>query len=352
MKKLNVEELFPAREQEQRWKRIRDFWDGQDVGGDLYSTFTGKAQYRQVEDASRCVEAFLEVLKIESELPGENIPAFFPDMNATMLASAFGGEIHLGEQGGMWVDPVVREPEDVEKLAEPHYRAGRVGEGFRRYEMIIERVNGKVALRPPDMQGPLSTASLLWQQDRFMMAMYDAPEAVHRLLNLVTDYLIGLLRYVRSTYDYVMEPFWPFIAMPPELGCSITEDFMPLLPPDLYREFGLPYTTRMAREFGGIYIHCCGDWMQHIDAVKQIPGLRGMDVSYPHTDPEVVFSELPADVVLNYGCSSQGVARFPRPSDFLRWLLDLAPRERRFFFLLHDGDEDDLGRCVKIIEGR
>jgi len=352
MKKLNVEELFPAEQQEQRLEVARRFWNGEDVGGDLYCTYAPRVQYRQLEDAGECVRGFLEALKVESGLPGQNIPAFFPDMGATMVASAFGGTVRVGEQGGVWLEPLVKEPADVDALSLPDYRAGRIGEGLRRYEMVLENVEGKVALRPPDLQGPLSTASLIWEQSRFMLAMYDAPEAVHRLLNLVTDYLIGLLHYVRSTYDYVLEPFWPFITIPPEVGCSITEDFMPLLPPELYREFGLPYTTRMAREFGGIYIHCCGRWQQHIAAIKEIPGLVGMDVAYCETDPEVVFSELPEHVVLNYGCSSQGAPEYPRYSDFLRWLLSIAPPQRRFFFLLDGSDEEELKRCIEIIEGR
>ena len=352
MNKLDVEQLFPAEQQELRLETARRFWNGEDVGRDMFCTCASQVQYRQLEDADQCVQGFLESLKVESGLPGDNIPAFFPDMGATMVASAFGGTVRVGEKGGVWLEPLVRAPADVDALVFPPYTAGRIGEGLRRYEMVLENVKGKVALRPPDLQGPLSTASLIWEQSGFMLAMYDAPQAVHRLLSIVTDYLIGLVRYVRSTYDYVLEPFWPFITMPPEVGCSITEDFIPLLPPELYREFGLPYTTRMSREFGGIYIHCCGRWQQHVAAIKEIPGLKGMDVAYSETPPELIFDELPEQVVLNYGCSSQGAPEFPNHSDFLQWLLGIAPPERRFFFLLGDSDKEDLRRCVEIIEGR
>lgn len=351
-RKLDIRKLFPPEQQAQVWDRVRRFWAGEDVGRDLFSVFTSKVEFRQAADREVCVSGFLEALEIESRLPGDNVPAFFPDMTPMMVPGAFGGREVVGEKGNVWLEPVVKEPEDVERLEVPEFAVRRIGEGFKRYEMITESADGEVYLRPPDLQGPLSTASLLWQQDRFLMAMYDAPEAVHRLLEIVTDFLIGLIHYTRNTYEHVVDPFWPFIVMPTSVGCSITEDLLPLLPPDLYREFGLPCTKRMAEEFGGIYIHCCGRWEQHMDAVLEIPGLKGMDVAYPESHPETVLSRLPDDVVTNWIISSRGADEYPRYSDFLRVLLDVASQEKRFFFLFSDADEGDLQECVRIVENR
>lgn len=349
MNKVNVNRLFPADVMARRWDDVRRFWAGQDDIGILYTVYSAAEAYRQQEDAEVCVQRFLKLLEKESRLPGWNFPAFFPDMGATMVASAFSGRVVRGE-GQIWTEPAVRRPEDVERLNPLPYDEGRIGEGLRRYEMVCERVNGPVYLRPPDMQGPLSTSSLVWQQDAFLMAMRDEPAAVHKVLDIVTDYLIGLVRYVRSRYKQTIEPFWPLIGMPTDVGCSITEDFMPLISGDMYREFGLPYTRRMAEAFGGICIHCCGNWRQHLDAIAEVPGLVAMDICYPESDPAQVFERLPQNVAFTWGVSTRGSARMPHFDEFLRILLDVAGRERRFYFLLCDGDPAQMGRCVEVIE--
>ncbi len=71
---------------------------------------------------------------------------------------------------------------------------------------------------------------------------------------------------------------WPYNWLPDDLGVVFTEDLMPLLSPELYREFGVPYLKRLADTFGGAFIHCCGEFEQHLPALvdqrRQYPGLR------------------------------------------------------------------------------
>jgi hypothetical protein len=95
----------------------------------------------------------------------------------------------------------------------------------------------------------LNTASLLWQQEEFMIAMYNEPAQVHELLEQVTEHIIHIIRAMKKSIGNICGPVWPYIWLPTDIGVGITEDYMPLLSPKLYREFGIPYVEKISREF-------------------------------------------------------------------------------------------------------
>ena len=49
----------------------------------------------------------------------------------------------------------------------------------------------------------------------------------------------------------------------------------------MYREFGVPYNSRISREFGGIVVHSCGDVQYVVSAMMDIDGLKGLDFTIP-----------------------------------------------------------------------
>ncbi|MCL2175935.1 MAG: uroporphyrinogen decarboxylase family protein, partial [Treponema sp.] len=59
------------------------------------------------------------------------------------------------------------------------------------------------------------------------------------------------------------------------------DDTAALLSPNLYREFGLKYNAMLAKEFGGIVVHSCGDVSNVAEAMMEIPGLKGLDFTIP-----------------------------------------------------------------------
>ena len=63
-------------------------------------------------------------------------------------------------------------------------------------------------------------------------------------------------------------PGGPYVSLPAELGVCLTQDYMPLLGPEIYRVFELPRLKRIAEAFGGVYIHCCGEYARHLPALR------------------------------------------------------------------------------------
>jgi hypothetical protein len=107
------------------------------------------------------------------------------------------------------------------------------------------------------------------------------PDEVHALLEKITEATIGYIKemFKRITNLYgVSHEFW---YVPKEMGVRISDDTAALLSPDLYRQFGVKYNAMIAKEFGGIVVHSCGDVSNVAAVMMEIPGLRGLDFTSP-----------------------------------------------------------------------
>ena len=161
-----------------------------------------------------------------------------------------------------------------------------------------------------------------------------------------------MYKYFRDAFPDADLVSWPFVYMPPRMGVGMTEDFMHLLSPGLYEEFGLPYVNRIAREFGGVFLHCCGVFKQHLPVVKRIENLRGLDTMYAFSHPDELNEAFPDVVHTMWLDYAEGVRSFAGEGymGFLRFLLDHTPRGiRRIHFPVAD-DETELLLQIDMIK--
>ena len=56
-----------------------------------------------------------------------------------------------------------------------------------------------------------------------------------------------------------------------------------VLSPKLYREFALPYVNEVSEEFGGVFIHSCGNILHQLDNLAQVHNLRGLNFGVSET---------------------------------------------------------------------
>ncbi|MCL2266914.1 MAG: uroporphyrinogen decarboxylase family protein, partial [Treponema sp.] len=107
------------------------------------------------------------------------------------------------------------------------------------------------------------------------------PDEVHALMEKITEATIGYIKemFKRITNLYgVSHEFW---YVPKSTGIRISDDTAALLSPKLYREFGVKYNSMIAKEFGGVVVHSCGDVSNVAEAMMEIPGLTGLDFTIP-----------------------------------------------------------------------
>jgi hypothetical protein len=283
-----------------------------------------------------------ENLHAQAALPGCNLPSIHADFGTVSTARHWGGAIRLGAEGKPHIAAVADDPAAIlaiepRPVDDPEQDAARGLELYRRAQELLGDAQGGLWLRSPDMQGPLNTAALLCEQSSFMLAMHDAPELVHRLLDRIDELLIAYQDHLRQgAPGRLAGNIWPWTVLPPELGVALTEDYMPLLSAESYRDFGIPHLARLAHRFQGVQIHCCGRWGRHVPALLA-SGIRIRAVEFHHpftTLAEVLpLAEAGAVLVPYFNDREQPGAD---PWDFLAELLRVAPPWARFWFALGD----------------
>jgi hypothetical protein len=136
----------------------------------------------------------------------------------------------------------------------------------------------EVHIYHPDLQGPFDVAHLLWGPDIFL-AMYDCPDRVHALLDLVTrTYIIWLKHWKEALGEgNDLTAHWSLMMRG---GAMLRDDTAVMLRGAQYREFVQPYDQRVLDAFGGC-IHFCGRGDQFIEAMATSRNLYGINASQP-----------------------------------------------------------------------
>ena len=324
---------------------VRDFWSGK--GRYLVSIYAASENYRQNFDLDQALPQAVRQLEMQARLPGINLPTFFPDWGTISTARYWGGKVQFDSTGGnIFIHPAAQTVEQALRLQprpldDPEMDASR---GLRFFKRVKEALHtDRLWLRSPDMQGPLNTAGLVLNQEAMFVAMYEQPEQVHTYLEKVTGFLIEYARFLRDgSGEKVCGNIWPYTFFPQELGIAFTEDLLPLISSRLYREFGLPQLERLGEVFGGLHIHCCGDYGRHISTLKaaRLP-LRAVEFHHPATTIEELAPLAEETVFIPYILLHKQ-DRFEGVGDYYRWLLANTPKYFRYWFAFADDSPEAL----------
>ena len=209
-------------------------------------------------------------------------PNIKPNQGINIIAGAFGCECKPNDEADPWVTAIINEDnvDDVFKLKVPDPVNNPYFEQAWKHVEALQ-AKSKIPLRVVNVPSPLVTASLIWEYTSFIEATLVYPDEVHALMEKITEATIGYIREMlkRITNLYgVSHEFW---YVPKEMGIRVSDDTAALLSPNLYREFGVKYNSMIAKEFGGIVVHSCGDVSNVAEAMMEIPGLRGLDFTIP-----------------------------------------------------------------------
>lgn len=345
-----LHEIFPLELLAARRAQVSAFWAGEIRA--LASCTSSHRSYRQLGEVAAMAACIRENLSHQATLPGCNLPCIHADFGTVSTARHWGGRIRLGAEGKPHIEPVAEDPEAILALtprpvAAPDQDAARGLALLDAARAQLDDHAGELWLRSPDMQGTLNTAALICEQTSFMLAMHDRPDLVHRLLDRVCEVLISYQDHLRSAVPgRLAGNIWPWTVLPPGSGVALTEDYMPLLGVDGYRDFGIPYLARLAHRYGGVQIHCCGRWGRHVPTLLA-SGIRIRAVEFHHpftTLAEVLpLAEAGAALVPFFNDRDQPGAD---PWHFYQELLRTAPPWARFWFAFGDepGAQDFVRR--------
>ncbi|NQT92969.1 MAG: hypothetical protein HQ559_09420 [Lentisphaerae bacterium] len=252
----------------------------------------------QLADPMVMLEDHLGAIRSCLEIGDDGVPVIRVDFGTAQVPAAFGCELGIPENN----TPAARTHslkniQDVYALEKPPLDAGWYGKLDEWTALWLEHLPKGVHIQHPDIQSAFNSALLIRGSD-LLMDMYDDPEAVGALLDLVTDFMIDMTRHVREAITD--DPDWFF-----DWGClwkgsaRISNCSMHMISAEFYREQVLPRDIRFMEAMGGGRIHYCGSQGEVIDDFCTIPSLTGLDIDVGCHDPFEVCERLPEHVVLH-----------------------------------------------------
>jgi len=334
-----------------RKERLRRFWRGEDIGRPPVSFIPYDMTPRQKFDEEKQFKLAAPYILRIMELPGDTIPVFWPDMGTIALASVFGGDILRESESDLnWIKPVFSSLEEAVTIEMPDVLSGQVKVEFDRCRRWRDMTKGKWPVSPPDMQGPVSIASMLIDQSELIVGMYEKPDIVKRILRVCADVILEVLKIYEMEFgEALAHSTWPHVWFPRDFGMMLTQDSIPSLSPRLYEEFELPLVKELSEKAGGLYIHCCGVFEYALEGLKQVPNIIGIDHAYPHSRAEVIIEKLGVQTVITSNPSSQGETEFPTLDKYIEFLQTALPEGARMWYVLPADLPEVASRSLEVL---
>jgi uroporphyrinogen-III decarboxylase len=222
------------------------------------------------------------------------VPYLVPWFGTIVAASAFGCEIKYHPKQDPAADPryyPVKTADDIKKLQVPDPDKDGLMPKVLDYLRYM-RENSFLPVGITDFQGPLTTANQLMGYDKLIYLMFDQPKMMHALMDVVTE---ALIVWIKAQKEVIGEPLdWCIsdqqVYTGEHAGIWFSDDDAVLMSPDTYREFVVPYNSRILQAFGGGCIHYCGDATHHAENFKNTEGLRALNIYNLYNIPS--FAEL------------------------------------------------------------
>jgi len=218
------------------------------------------------------------------------------DTSSLLHGSVYGNPIRYPEGSTPWLDHIVRSADDVRKLITDMEQAdlasaGLVTEFVRRYTALGRPYAHRILHDVTSVHGPGTILGFLFGINEFALFLYDEPDLVKELLDLVGRVTVEYSRTVRR------------LTGGPAAGVGIFDDVGGLVSPEHFREFFLPVYRRIYSELAPSpeddrFLHNDAR-VEHLLPMFRELGVNGINPD-PAVSPATIRRELPGAVI--YGC--------------------------------------------------
>jgi uroporphyrinogen-III decarboxylase len=223
-----------------------------------------------------------QVQKIERHMAQYDdiyIPFLMPWYGTGVLASGFGVDVLFQDKMDPAVDmSKITDVAQLKDLRKPDpEKDGLMPRVLNAIRQMRQRTDFPVGVT--DCQGPLTSALQVLGYEKLIYWMFDHPEAIHDLMQLVTDALIEWVTLQKQAAGQEMtdDAYVLGIKVPGGYGgVWMSDDDSVIFGPELYREFVVPYNAQVLKAFGGGSIHYCGNANQHIENYLATEGLTSI----------------------------------------------------------------------------
>jgi hypothetical protein len=131
-----------------------------------------------------------------------------------------------------------------------------------------------------DTQGPFDLAHLMIGDDLFYL-FYDDAKLGEHVMNLAVELGIKTHEWMKEINGEAPDQFYHGNALYAEnIGIRICEDTSAIVGPDMIEDICMPATRRLAKHFGGAWVHYCGRNDHLTRAVCEAPELIGINFGH------------------------------------------------------------------------
>lgn len=276
--------------QEEAMLRKRDWYLGNPMDSICFdfaaSGYTGKYNYAEkIEDDDKAIEDSLGIITHMTEaFPDSDVYHCFNPcyLGEGIVPSMFGAVQYIVTDMPPYTEGRIMS--DLEKdLDQLPVRINPETDGWGPKlktvcEKFLHAVNCDIPVALCDVQSPYGVATKLIGNEDLMMAMYDTPELVHRLMDICTTAIIDTAEaMIKWTDGHIV---LNLRAPHKDCGIILWDDYFSVLPPDMHEEFCKPYIRRIFDHFGGLgHLHSCGPYFPHFYESPVRTGVRSLDLN-------------------------------------------------------------------------
>jgi len=225
-----------------------------------------------------------KVFRRQAHVADETLPVVYPQYGHALISALCGSPIRAAAET-VWSVPIVT---DLEKAAET-LRLDWDNEWGQRYladlARMFEWAGGRCWVGVYEVEGVADTFSALRGAQRFLLDLYDAPEAARRLAERITGLLVEFGRWqigqVAEPQDCCGGTPMPWLLWMPAGSMCFAEDATVMLGPDLYRAFFRDPDDRLTSAFGHTLLEVHAEGVHHIPAFGAIDGVSCMTIPNP-----------------------------------------------------------------------
>jgi uroporphyrinogen decarboxylase len=161
------------------------------------------------------------------------LPGFWSEYGMCTEPSAFGAVSIFAENEFPFARKLLRSADDVDFIEKPNPQTDGllpfVIKRLKHLQPEIEKAGHKI--RFAVARGPLNIASFLMGATEFLMALKTDSERMHRLLTIITDYLVEWIAYQRKCFPSID-------------GILLLDDIVGFIGKNDFETFGLPYLKK------------------------------------------------------------------------------------------------------------
>ena len=244
----------------------------------------------QCEDAEVQFMVNVETIKkAVRTIPDDYIPFARAWQGYMTVATMFGVPVHWSDdpnQAPGVAEHPIRDLEQVYSLRRPTLRDGFVPENVRRVRRLAAEMPPDVYIPGIDNGGPLNNLKDLLDTNLLYTGFSDNPAAMHHLLSLVTEVQLELCHALVDAAGGIdrmtcidFNPDWA----PEKYKSFCSDDVCATIGPRTFREFALPYNSRIYQPWGSGLLHNCGPNPCKWQYLEHNPKCKGLNCSYRYS---------------------------------------------------------------------